>query len=344
MQEAHGYKHKFIRHPHRYSHLRKFIYALQKPPPIPFSGLELHQSTERIRFLHPIAMLSFGSRSLPPDLALEASDALTLYEALASCKDRLPSGIEHLHPTKFFPERKFLRQMDILRYEDALKEVLTPLIAISDPQDSSSVMKAIIHHLEDPILQEIPKGLLNNIPSRVIFRRNLIHFVSDLHTKGDLVSPCSDFTIISHLVVIIYSQQFCSRSTEMIVRSWREIFWQHFSLRKTSGAKQVPNGTRSSMNGRIGRYVQKKGSDWRSARRNKRKIRTHLVQQTLKKALGKILSIQMIRHHNSHLLEAIRSIQKASSMTTLIISSGLWKNNNGHLSACGVASQYTTLV
>lgn len=185
VQEAHGYKHKFICHPHRYSHLRKFNYVLQKRIETPFAGLDCYQSTDQLRFLHPMAALSFGARSLPSDLALEASDALALYNAFVSC---LHVKLDHLQPSKFFPNPGFLRQKDILRYEAALKDVVEPLIASSNPEDSSSPLHAIIRHLQDPVMRTIPDELLNIIPLRDCFRSNLIYLVSDLHVNGNLVS------------------------------------------------------------------------------------------------------------------------------------------------------------
>jgi hypothetical protein len=192
VQEAHGYKHKFISHPHRYSHLRKYNYLLQKDPPKSFTGLNSFQSTQRLRFLHPIAMLSFGARAMPPDLALEASDTLALYGALVACQDRLPVNLDHLQPSNFFTDHSLLRQKDILRYEAALKDVLEPLLSSGDPQDMSSPLYSVIHHLEDEVMQEIPQTLLNSVPSRGSFRSNLIHFFSDLHVNGDLVWQSSN--------------------------------------------------------------------------------------------------------------------------------------------------------
>jgi hypothetical protein len=124
---------------------------------------------------------------MPPDLALEASDTLSLYGALVACQDRLPVDLDHLQPSKFFADRSFLRQKDILRYEAALKAILEPLLTSDDTRNTSSVLYSIIHHLEDKVMQEIPRALLNSVPSRESFRSNLIHFVSDLHVNGDLV-------------------------------------------------------------------------------------------------------------------------------------------------------------
>ncbi|KAF7974023.1 hypothetical protein HWV62_13539 [Athelia sp. TMB] len=186
VQEAHGYQHKFISHPHRYSHLRKFNYVLQKPIKQSFTGLESHQPTGRLRLLHPISLLSFGARSMPPDLALEASDTLSLYEALTKRQDRINVNLRGLHPKKFFEGSGFLTQKDVLRYEAALKSILVPLISSNDPNDSNSTLNLVIRDLEDPVMREMPPESLNQIPARGAFRSNLIHFLSDLHTSGDL--------------------------------------------------------------------------------------------------------------------------------------------------------------
>jgi ATP-dependent RNA helicase DDX60 len=187
VQEAHGYKHSFISHPHRYSHLRKFTYALQLEPN-EFRGLDVYKSTNRARFLHPIASLSFGVRSLPTDLALEASDALKLYNALVLCGDAISFDLRSLEPTVFFPDNRFLRQEDIVRYEVALKAVLSDLIGSYDPRETSSPLRGIIRTLEDPVIRKIPSKLLNTAPTRMRFRENLIHLVSDLHVDGNLAS------------------------------------------------------------------------------------------------------------------------------------------------------------
>jgi superfamily II RNA helicase len=184
VQTEHGFNHTFVTHPHRYSHLRKFYYAPQYKPKMPFSGLDTYESTERTLFLHPISMLSFGPRSLPPDLALEASDTLQLYMALVSHKDKIRDDLSTLEPTKFFPDHSLLSQKDIIRYEDALKAIVLKLVN----QDATSALSAIIQDLEDRKLGQI-RHLLEITPSKLSFRSNLIHLISDLHVGDNLVSP-----------------------------------------------------------------------------------------------------------------------------------------------------------
>ena len=187
VQAAHGFKHKFISHPHRYSHLRKFYYSLQTEPKDPFAGLDKHTSSQRSIFLHPIAMLSFGPRFMPPDLALEAADTLSLYRAISECQIA-PHDVDNLDPTQFFREPGLLRQKDIVRYEIALKEVVNSLMSPSDLSDPSTTFARVISKLEDPRIAAVPAVQLNTQPTRELFRQNLIHLVADLHAQGDLVS------------------------------------------------------------------------------------------------------------------------------------------------------------
>ncbi|EGO30017.1 hypothetical protein SERLADRAFT_413254 [Serpula lacrymans var. lacrymans S7.9] len=186
VQETRGFKHRFIHHPHRYSHLRKFFYALQYEPRDTFQGLDSYRSTERLRFLHPVTTLSFGTRSLPPDLSLEASDTLALYEALMSCRDVISSDLGSLEPGRYFPSNRLLQQIDVINYEADLKAVLSTLIATSDPRDKSSPLSRVIHSLEDSRLSSLSSDALNAKPDRLLYRRNLIRLVCDLHAQNDL--------------------------------------------------------------------------------------------------------------------------------------------------------------
>jgi ATP-dependent RNA helicase DDX60 len=187
VQHAHGYEHAFISHPHRYSHLRKFYYALRPTPDSPFPGLDVYTPPGNIRFLHPIAMLSSGALTLPADLALEASDTLRLYEALAMHKDKISVNLDNLKPERFFQNVSLLRQEDIIRYEVALKEVIVQMTSLHDTQGLASPLHSVVHHLEDPILSATPRRALEAQPSKPIFRGNLLYLLSELHCHGDLV-------------------------------------------------------------------------------------------------------------------------------------------------------------
>ncbi|OSD04333.1 P-loop containing nucleoside triphosphate hydrolase protein [Trametes coccinea BRFM310] len=193
VQEAHGFKHTFIHHPHRYSHLRKFTYLIQPDDkPAPFNGLPDYRKTERMRFIHPISMLSFGARSLPPDFSLEAADCLSLYRAFEAHADKLGFDISELDPTRFFGDLKgtFLRQKDILRYEAALTKRISEMMESTDPQDPNTALSAVIKQVSDPLVEKADQRY---IPSREEFYTNLITLVSDLHANGDLPALLFNF-------------------------------------------------------------------------------------------------------------------------------------------------------
>lgn len=185
VQEAHGFKHTFVKHPHRYSHLRKFFYITQKEKTKrEFSGLSQHQSTERTRFLHPISALSFAKAGkLPDDLALEARDTLTLYRALsvvAAKNDLDPTSLARLDPKVFFP-KTLLRQKDVLEYEAKLKGFLTSLIVEDD-----SLGSKVAAELQDLVLRDAGSKL-DPTPNKDVFKDNLIHLLADLHVNNQLV-------------------------------------------------------------------------------------------------------------------------------------------------------------
>ncbi|KAG1725082.1 uncharacterized protein EDB91DRAFT_1267695 [Suillus paluster] len=186
VQKAGGFHHKFVHYPHRYSHLRKFFYNIHDTPRDAFQGLSTYKSTERMRFLHPLSMLSFGARSLPSDLALEAADALNLYRALSACTALDPSVLATLDPVSSLPSRKLLQQKDVIRYEEVLKQHLTPLLSSFDSRDPGTPLSRVITHLQDDVLSHVPDDVLNSQPDRDACGLNLIRLVADLHAQGDL--------------------------------------------------------------------------------------------------------------------------------------------------------------
>ncbi|KAG1729573.1 hypothetical protein EDB19DRAFT_1938407 [Suillus lakei] len=176
VQKAGGFQHKFVHYPHRYSHLRKFYYHIHEKPRDAFQGLSTYKPTERMRFLHPLSILSFSARSLPSDLALEAVDSLNLYCALRSCAALEPSILATLDPAA----------RDVIRYEEALKQHLAPLLSSFDSRDSETPLSRVITQLQDDVLARVPDKVLNSQPGRVVSGCNLIHLVADLHAQGDL--------------------------------------------------------------------------------------------------------------------------------------------------------------
>ncbi|KAK0207916.1 hypothetical protein DFS33DRAFT_392484 [Desarmillaria ectypa] len=180
---AHGYRHTFIQHKHRYSHLRKFFYRLDGLKSLPpFQGHESYKPTSRMRFLHPLSALAFGPRALPEDLSLESSDTLSLYGAMSQHKS-LPINLVRLDPIRFFsPVKGLLKQKDILRYETDLKNALMDL-----PPSSRN---EVIHDLAD---KAIPQGTDDKEPSRQSFERGLLPFIADLHARGELPAILFNF-------------------------------------------------------------------------------------------------------------------------------------------------------
>ncbi|KAI0677460.1 P-loop containing nucleoside triphosphate hydrolase protein [Trametes maxima] len=193
VQEAHGFKHTFILHPHRYSHLRKYSYLLNhNDKPTIFNGLTEYRKTERLRFIHPISMLSFGARGLPPDFSLEAADCLSLHSAFEANRERLDFDVDALNPRRFFAnlEGAMLKQKDILRYEAALTSQVSAMADTMDPQDQDSVLNAIIEEVSDPAIKKVDQEY---VPSADEYFKNLISLISDLHANGDLPALLFNF-------------------------------------------------------------------------------------------------------------------------------------------------------
>jgi len=155
-----------------------------------FEGLHKHVSSERMRFLHPFSVLSFGSRTLPPDLALEARDALILYQVLEETPNVLTMGDrERLRPQKFFSSSRPLRQADILEYESELKRVVGSLMDTTESEAKDDIpLLTVTKRLTDPHIGRVANAQLNMLPTKKEFLKNLLGLLCDLHVQGDLVS------------------------------------------------------------------------------------------------------------------------------------------------------------
>jgi hypothetical protein len=184
VQESHGHRHFLIQHKHRYSHLRKFTYIID-PDPDPVDGLPGHKLSNNIRFLHPISFLRPGITSIPDDLALEARDCATLYQAMAA-ESNDPS-LALLEPITFFEKLrgKLLQQKDIIRYEEALKTRLSEWLKAKDAHQPTGLIQRVVKRLSDPDVgsEEAEKPLQK--PD--LFYSNLLNFLADLNARGDLV-------------------------------------------------------------------------------------------------------------------------------------------------------------
>lgn len=127
-QEAIGNKLEMVKHPHRYSDLRKHYYVAPKrfafrglPEKAAFGTLGLEDLKE-FGYIHPVAALVDKSRSIPEDLGLEPRDCLFLWQAMVKHQsDKYPVP-EKLNPTKALPE--LMRKADVLAWEKELKDLL----------------------------------------------------------------------------------------------------------------------------------------------------------------------------------------------------------------------------
>ena len=213
VQATHGFQHSMIVHKHRYSHLRKFSYHMQ--PTIPaFKGISATPVSNDIRFLHPIALLSPGTKSLPSDLAFESRDCLTLYNALRDTAGA--SRVKHLVPEKFFAAQddRLLTNREVIDYERKLKDFVESELSLDGADHPESVISrtiaalgrdANLSHLEDPSPQQ--------------FGANLLPFILELHKNNELVlfrSACCGLNVDPRH----YSPACSSRSTALFASVW----------------------------------------------------------------------------------------------------------------------------
>ncbi|EIN08256.1 P-loop containing nucleoside triphosphate hydrolase protein [Punctularia strigosozonata HHB-11173 SS5] len=229
VQRTHSFKHTFVHHATRYSHLRKFAYQISSSAgQEEFQGLAKYNASDRLSFLHPASLLAFGARSLPSDFSLEARDTLSLYRTLERHRDAIPDvDIDSLDPVKYLPSSRLLRQNDVLQYEAALKKTLSELMASFDVNDSHAPLLRIARDLEDPEftrLRTVSPAILHAQPSRLAFFNNFIYLVSDLHVAGDL--PAIAFNFDRHDCELL--AQVLVQNLQQAESQWRRVSpeWQ----------------------------------------------------------------------------------------------------------------------
>ncbi|TRM63126.1 hypothetical protein BD626DRAFT_495574 [Schizophyllum amplum] len=196
VQRAHGYEHELVEHPHRYSHLRKYRYVLAKSPPL-FEGLQSYETSHRVRFLHPASILGHGPRTMPPDLAFEASDTLSLYHALVKQRSviNLDIDIDDLKPVTFFQIRSGAQGGVDATYRGA--------------------------HCSGVAIVLGPEGDADDVAfasNAGRFLRNMVHLVSDLHASGSLPA-----------IIFNFDRSYCEiiaielvNNLERAERTWRQ--------------------------------------------------------------------------------------------------------------------------
>jgi hypothetical protein len=296
VQEAHGFKHTFVGHPHRYSHLRKFFYVIKDDEEErEFISLAQHKATDRTRFIHPISALSFGRATIPDDLALEAKDTLTLYRAfmaVALKRGLSLDALERLNPPTFFSgNRILLRQRDVLEYEAELKKVISGLLGGSGPfqgitqSDAATVGLEVVAELQDPVLKGTSSSL-DVTPNMRTFKRNLIHLLADLHVRNELVRglPLLSVPVVSPFPL---SPPFCSTTIALGVSSL-ETQLENTSRRPKIGTRPpTRRGGASSTNGRSGNPARKNEQLASTNRRNGKAVKlTRAMRRITAQLLG----------------------------------------------------------
>lgn len=157
-QQSSGHKVAMIKHQHRYSDLRKFVFT--PPKKFAFRGLADRPSFATLgldgiiglEFIHPVASLVNKSRGMPDDLSLEARDCLSLYEAMKRHATAKYPIHPDLDPSNRQQDAKAIRKADIIEWEQALKASLKAWMSDSDSPF-------------DAVLEELSKSMEGNTPA-----------------------------------------------------------------------------------------------------------------------------------------------------------------------------------
>ncbi|CAE6542924.1 unnamed protein product [Rhizoctonia solani] len=193
VQKEHKKEYAMIEHKYRYSHLRKYIWEMPNMQSLKrFTGLKSSPVDDcYLRVLHPMSALLLGGRTMPPDLALESQDCLSLYSMMVKCTTQ--GELQHLHPCVFFQgkDKDFLAQIDVIRYEEALKAIVESWMNANNSNAIDSPYQKLLRELEADMSRSGSIDKLEDAHSPSTAIEGFIHLLHKLNSNGDL--PCLAF-------------------------------------------------------------------------------------------------------------------------------------------------------
>ncbi|KAI9783682.1 MAG: hypothetical protein M1839_003530 [Geoglossum umbratile] len=181
-----------IKHQHRYSDLRKFLY--NPPKRFALAGLGKRSTLGAIgldgisgfQFFHPVASLVNKSRGIPADLSLEPRDCLILWKTMARHQTTDYPLPKSLDPKTSCPPT--IAKADVIAWERELKKILSAWM--SDP---NSPFDKVLHDLLNPLEKLTQEALATSADTNstdLIDPYDLcataLPLVTDLHERGAL--------------------------------------------------------------------------------------------------------------------------------------------------------------
>ncbi|QRV75685.1 DEAD/DEAH box helicase [Ceratobasidium sp. AG-Ba] len=195
VQEAHHQPYAIVEHKYRYSHLRKFAWQMPKLSSSDrhsFNGLHLPPvGDDHMPVIHPMEALLLGGQTIPPDLALEAQDCLSLYRMLETCVS--DGSLSHLAPDVYFMNKTadFLKQSDVIEYETALKSVVFTWMREPNAGQKDSYYEKLLSKIENHRRQNGMAITPQDAHPPSVAQGRFIELLHKLHVRGDL--PCLAF-------------------------------------------------------------------------------------------------------------------------------------------------------
>lgn len=256
-QKSMGVELESVQHHTRYSDLRKYYYT--PPEKFAFSGLEEGRvlggfgrlgldGAPGFSFFHPVASLVNRTRGIPDDLALEARDCLTLWQALSKNATESYKVPKELDPAKALPS--VVRKIDVLNWEKRLKEILATWMA-----DFASPFEKVIADLNGTFFDEsreklqVTKSAVSGEETHAVDERDLLDttlpLLCRLHEQEALPAILFNFdrgmcekicqTVVGQLADAEKAWKESSPKWKAHLKAWEE--WKKVQAKK--GSKQA---------------------------------------------------------------------------------------------------------
>lgn len=256
-QRSSGFKLTMIKHHHRYSDLRKFMYnpssnsrfeRLEKSLALGNVGLD---ETPEFEFVHPIASLVNRSRGMPADLAFEARDCFSLWQTMTKYQTRDYHVPEELSPPANCPE--IIAKVDIINWERNLKILLSSWIL-----DPNSPFEKVREDLSTP-LKMPPAHSAHRMVEAVglddYLQRTALPLVTELYKQNALP-----------VILFNFDRSACEKIAQAVLRNleeaekswknrsakWKSLMEGYEKWKATKNVKKVRKDVRSKKKNRDG--------------------------------------------------------------------------------------------
>jgi ATP-dependent RNA helicase DDX60 len=142
--------------------------------------------------VHPYAALAAATGIFPPDLQLDAADCWDLYSVIASVARRMEQPdvfkeVSELRPEIFFKSTPYIKIVDVIKYESALRQTIEKWIASPTYKDVLHGVTSALGKTIERQVTDMEKRYGDQSPYNVLeYQKSLLSLLDELNSADAL--------------------------------------------------------------------------------------------------------------------------------------------------------------